>query len=475
MAYRREMKTDIEHLQPPQSIDAEQMVIGSILKDPQALYKSIETLDTESHFYHPKHQIVFKAILDMTNRAEPCDIMTVANCLLVDGKLEKIGGRQYLVELVEGVGSTANLDSYLNIVLENSVLRRLIDSSNAIAQSAYQRDMHADALLDMAESTIFQISQGKLKQGFIPIKGIVDEVTKQIDYFQTTGIPAAAVKTGFDDLDSVITGLHNGDFIVVAGRPSMGKTSFALNIAEYASIEHNVGVGVFSIEMGKDQVVMRMLCGRAGISQQHAMSSKLNDREMRTLVLKGDALRNAPLYLDDSANLSILEMRAKARRLKNQHNIGLIIVDYIQMMHASGRYENRQQEITAISRGLKMLAKDLNLPVIACSQLSRMVEHRGGDKRPQLADLRESGAIEQDADLVLMVHRPEFYLSSDERKDPKNHEHIGVANIIISKNRNGRTGDVKLAFRGDLTRFVNLDARHRELPPDVEPAGDSPF
>jgi replicative DNA helicase len=272
-------------------------------------------------------------------------------------------------------------------------------------------------------------------------------------------------------------GMHRGDLVIIAGRPSMGKSAFALNIAEHVAIKEKKAVGVFSIEMSKEQLALRMLCGRAGISQQKLRAGKLRDTEWSRLATIGGVLSEAPIFIDDSPAISSLEIRAKARRLKAQHDLGLIIVDYLQMVHGSGRFENRQQEMANISRGLKALAKELEIPVIACSQLSRLVEQRGGEKRPQLSDLRESGAIEQDADVVAFIYRPEHYLTHLERNDPKLQEVAGLAEIIVAKQRNGPTGAIKLHFRKEFARFENLEKHRTDVPPGVEPVsgGDTPF
>ncbi len=479
MAYRPQTTQEVDRLQPPQSIDAEQGVLGAVLKDPDAMYRAIEILDTPDHFYHPRHRQIFTAILALINQNQPCDITTVANWLLKEGLLEQAGGRTYLVELVEAVPSSAHVASYANLVLEKSVLRRLIETSTEIVRSCYDQDQQADELLDSAEKNIFDISGSRVRQGFYPIKGLVDTVTANIESFHASGGSFDGVHTGFEDLDKLTEGFHNNDFIVIAGRPSMGKTAFALNIAEQVAIDQRKGVAMFSIEMSREQLVMRLMCGRAGFTQQQVRSSYFNDKQMRHLIQKSDSLRDAPIYIDDSPALSILEMRAKSRRLKAQYkNLSLIVVDYLQLMHLHGKTENRQQEIAIISRGLKALAKDLEVPVIACSQLSRMVEQRGGDKIPQLSDLRESGAIEQDADVVIFVHRPDYYWKKkdydDDELKPVHLRQAGLAEIIVAKQRNGPTGTANLTFIKHLARFENRTTRNLELPPDAQPV-DMPF
>lgn len=476
MAFQTRPDREVDRLQPPQSLETEQAVLGAILKDPDALNNCIEVLDSEDHFYSPRHQAIFRAALALYNRSEPCDITTVSNELLRTGELEKVGGRVYLVDLVEGVASAAHVTSYANIVLEKSLMRRLISTSTEIARSCYALEQPVDTLLDEAEAAIFNISESRLRQAFVPLKQLINDSVSQIESYQSGDAEFEGIKTGFTELDAMTHGLHNGDFVVVAGRPSMGKSALAVNIAEHVAINLKKPVAIFSVEMSKEQLALRMLCGRSGISQHTLRSRKLSHEQWMHLTRAANLLAPANIFIDDSAALSALEMRAKARRLKQQHgDLALVIVDYMQMMHASGRAENRQQEISVISRGLKVLAKELAVPVMGVSQLSRAVEQRGGEKRPQLADLRESGAIEQDADLVLFVFRPEAYLSEEEKRDPKNQDKLGRAEIIVAKQRNGPTGSVSLAFRKELARFENAEFR-RDLPPGVEPVGpDMPF
>ncbi|NOY89507.1 MAG: replicative DNA helicase [FCB group bacterium] len=477
MAYNISQKQKVEALQPPQSLDAEQAVLGSIIKEPEAIMHAIEIIDSSSSFYYPKHQMIYQAILNLYANSEPCDITTVANALLKENNLEKIGGRVYLVELVEAVATTANIVSYCNIVLEKAILRRLIQTSNEIIRSCYALEQPVDDLLDIAESNIFKISQARLRKGFVSIKDLMPSTFEQIENLQSNDSSLVGIKTGYEQLDNMTNGLHGGELIIIAGRPSMGKSALVMNIAENIAIDYGKGVGVFSLEMSNEALALRMLCGRSRVSQQRLRAGKLKNEEWPRLTAAGGVLSDAPIFIDDSANLTSLEMRAKARRLKAKSDVGLIIVDYIQMMHSPGRFENRQQEMASISRSLKILAKELNIPVIACSQLSRMVEQRGGEKRPQLSDLRESGAIEQDADVVIFVYRAEHYLSHLEKTDPKYIEVEGKAELILSKQRNGPTGIVPLTFIKEFARFENPAPGYRELPPGVEPVSgqDVPF
>ena len=476
MAYRAHTQKQAEHFEPPQSLDAEQAVLGAVLKDSEAMNQVVEVLDSPEHFYSPRHKTIFQSMLGLYNESQPCDITTLANRLSRQDVLEKVGGRVYLVDLVEQVASTANVASHAAIVLEKSVLRSLISTSNEIVRSCYSEQSAVDELLDQAEANIFRISEKRLRKGFVSLKDLVHPAFDQIEEFREAGTGLGA-RTGYTELDSMTNGLHNGDLVVIAGRPSMGKTSFALNIAEHVAVTQKKAVGVFSVEMSKEALVLRMLSTRARISQQRIRAGKASDAEVQRLARAAGTLAETGIFLDDSATLSSLEMRAKARRLAAQHDIALMVVDYIQLMHSSVRIENRQQEIALITRSMKALAKELDIPLIAISQLSRQVEQRGGEKRPQLSDLRESGAIEQDADLVMFVHRPEVYLSPAERDEPKNADKLGMAEIIVAKQRNGDTGSVNLKFFKEYTRFENLAAEYRALPPDVDTdaGGDIPF
>jgi len=478
MAYRTQENKQLDSLQPPQSLEAEQAVLGCILKDVMALHEVVEILTEETVFYSPKHQMVYRAVLELYKRSEPCDITTVSNALLKDDKLTRLGGRVFLVELVEGVAATANAGHYAEIVFDKFLLRRAIEITNEISRSCYSLNQPVTELLDQAEAAIFGLSEKRLRRGFTPISQLIPSTFDQIEQLQSPDSSLVGLKTGFTDFDIMTNGMHKGELIIIAGRPSMGKSALVMNIAEYIAIEQAKTVGVFSVEMSAEALSLRMLCGRARISQQKLRAGKLRDEEWPRLTRAGGPLSKAAIYIDDSPGLTSLEMKAKARRLKGQHDVDLIIIDYIQMVQGSGRWENRQQEIAAISRGLKTLAMELEIPVIACSQLSRQVEQRGGDRRPVLSDLRESGAIEQDADVVAFVYRPELYFSHLEKTDPKYLEVEGKAELIVSKQRNGPTGVVRLAFVKEFARFENLARRPAELPADVEPVGgdeDIPF
>ena len=479
MAYNINSKQQTREFIPPHSKEAEQQVIGAILKDPDAINKVIEVLINPNAFYEKKHKIIFKYILDLYDKTEPCDLITLSQKLKDFNELENIGGRVYLAQLTEYAVSTANVAYHAKIVLQKALLNELIKTSNNINLSCYSDVDDVDELIDNAEKQIFSIAESRIRKGFVSIKELSVKVQNEIGKMHAGEIDLLGVKTGFIDIDELTLGLHKGDLIIIAGRPSMGKTSLAVNIAENISLRKNnpIGVGIFSLEMSAEQLVLRMLCGNARINQQKVRADKLTDSEWTKLSNAGNELGNSNIFIDDTPSMTVLEMRAKARRLKAQQDIGLIIIDYMQLMQGHGRAENRQQEISTISRSLKALAKELEIPVIAISQLSRQVEQRTGEKRPQLSDLRESGAIEQDADLVMFVYRQEFYLSHLEKTDPKFIEVERKAEIIIAKQRNGPTGVAYLTFLKDFARFENMDTKHRELPPGAEPIeGDSiPF
>ena len=467
---------DLTHLQPPQSLEAEQSVLGAIMKDPEALSHVLEVFESPMHLYHRRHQTIFQVAVDLFNRSEAIDITTVSEELIKLNLLEQAGGRVYLVDLVESIASTANVVAHANILLEKSLLRRMINTSNEIVRSCYTLEQPVNELLDRAETDIFEISEMRLKHGFVPMKSLVKQSLELIDQMTVEEGGLQGLPTGFPRLDEMTLGMHKGDLLIIAGRPSMGKSSFALNIAENLATKHKKGVGVFSIEMSKEQLAFRMLCGRARLNQQKLRSGKLKQDEWPRLTIAGNILSEAPIFIDDSPTLSPLELRAKARRLKKQFNIDVIIVDYLQLMHSHGRQENRQQEIALISRSLKALAKEIDVPVIAISQLSRQVEQRGKDRIPQLSDLRESGAIEQDADVVMFVYRPEVYLTQEERMDEQNKSpqdtKMGKAQIIVAKQRNGPIGTIDLAFIGEFARFENLSLSRSDIPYDATPVGD---
>jgi replicative DNA helicase len=431
----------------PSNPDAERTVLGAVLVDNAAFNSAAEILNRDD-FYREAHRRVFDAMAALAERSQPIDLVTLKDELQRGSALESVGGAAYLASLVDGIPRIINVEHWSRIIKEKSVLRNLIHAGNRIVQSAYEADDEAALILDRAEKAIFDIAERRIRAGFVGLKDIVKESFRTIDQLSQSKEVVTGLPTGFVDLDDRTSGLQKGDLVIVAARPAMGKTSFCLNIAQNASLRTGETVGLFSLEMSKEQLVLRMLCADARIDAHRLRTGKLNEKDWARLAKAYANLSSSKIYIDDSAMVTPLEMRAKCRRLKAENGLGLIIVDYLQLVTGSGRVENRQQEISSISRSLKGLAKELNVPVIALSQLSRAPEART-DKRPQLSDLRESGAIEQDADIVMFIYREEEYKQSDENR--------GIAEIIIGKQRNGPTGTLKLAFIKEFTRFENLE------------------
>jgi len=441
---------------PPQAVDIERAVLGAMLIDRQAISKVVEILD-ESCFYVSSHRKIYRAILALFERDEPADQITVVEELRKRRELEEVGGVSYLAELAGEIPTSANVEYHARIVLEKALLRKLINVSSQIAEECYQGTGSAFDLIDRAEQRIFSLSERRFIRGFMSLRDVLHVTFEQIEgiheRYRDRAPGITGVPTGYDKLDELTAGLQASDFIVVAGRPSMGKTAFALCIAKSAA-DHGIPVGIFSLEMSSSQLAQRLLCAEARVDQHRLRTGRLLDEEWSRLSICVGSLAEAPIYIDDSPALSALEIRAKARRLQVEHNVGLIVIDYLQLMRGPQNVENRQQEISQISRSLKALAKELDIPVVALSQLSRAVEARGGDHRPQLSDLRESGAIEQDADLVMFIYRPEVYGITEDKTTGRSLE--GVAEIIIGKQRNGPTGTVYLAWVDRYARFENL-------------------
>lgn len=431
---------------PPQNIDAEMAVLCSMLIEEEAISHAIEILD-EDCFYKEAHKIIFNAIVGLYNRSRVADIVTLIDELKKKGVLEDVGGINYLTSLTACVPTAANIRHYAKIVKEKSLLRNLIASATTIASEAYEAEEDADVLLDKAERMIFEITSKKIEGGFISLKDIIKDSIETIDSLYQRKTNITGIPTGFHDFDRLTAGLQKSDLIVIAGRPSMGKSAFACSIMEHAGVMEKLPVAIFSLEMSKEQLVQRMLCSHARVDANKVRTGFLSQSDWPRLTNAAGKLSEAPIYIDDSATLSILELRGKARRLKSQHDIQLIIVDYLQMLQSPSRSENRQQEIADISRSLKSLAKELNVPLVAISQLSRGPEKRD-DRRPQLADLRESGAIEQDADVVALLFREELYTPTEENR--------GLVELMIAKQRNGPTGTINLTFIKEYTRFENL-------------------
>lgn len=442
---------------PPQAEQAEQAVLGAILLDDRNMDTAIEIVDTSS-FYKTAHQEIFEAMKELYKRENPIDLITLADELDRRGKLTDIGGRSYLADLATSVATGANIEHYCNIVLERDNLRELIHASTDIIQRCYSEEDDVKTLLDSAESTVFTIAEKKFRKVAVPLSKLLPSTFEAIEQFHKRAGTVTGIPTGFEGIDDMTSGLQDSDLVVIAGRPSMGKTSLALCMALNAAVLYKYPVAIFSLETSKEQLALRLLCSQARISSHNMRTGKLSDEEWAKLSIGAGPLAEAAIYIDDSSTLTVLELRAKARRLKRKHEIKLLVVDYLQLMRGHRAAENRQQEISMISQGLKALAKELNLPVIAISQLSRKTEERP-DKRPQLADLRESGSIEQDSDLVMMVYRPEFY---GVNTFPDHSPAEGLAEIRILKHRNGPTGDRKLAFLKEFARFENLEARFTE-------------
>ena len=436
---------------PPQSLEAESAVLGAMLSSREAVSKSIQWLKPD-HFYKTGYQKIFSAMVKLFNDNEQIDTISVSDLLKKQKVLESVGGAYFLTGLVESIPTTANVESYAKIVLEKSLLRQLIKVAQDLSNEAYDDHRKAEDILDRVERSIFSITQSGLRGGFQPIDKILHESFEQLDSISSKEGGVIGVPSGLTDLDEVTAGFHPGDFIVIAGRPSMGKTALALNIARNAAIDHKIGIGFFSLEMANNQLAMRLLCTEAKVDSHLVRTGNLPRNQWVNLSTNVGTLAEAPIYLDDTPGISVLELRAKARRLKAEKDVGLIIVDYLQLMQGPAS-ESRQQEISNISRSLKGLAKELNLPVIALSQLSRAVENRS-DRRPLLSDLRESGAIEQDADVVIFLYRP-FLYTQEESDD-------GKAHIIVAKQRNGPVRTVMASFIARYTSFENLSYYQEE-------------
>ncbi|MGH7561291.1 MAG: replicative DNA helicase [Gemmatimonadales bacterium] len=434
----------------PWSPEAEQAVLGAILLDQDAALRAAELLD-HSLFYRDAHRRLFRAAVHLTEQRVVIDHITLRNELIRRDELEMVGGADYLAELVDSVATAANLEHHARIIRDKAILRRLIEASTAIIQEAYDGHQGASELLDQAEGRIFRISQERRQEGFTRIKEMLWPTMERIETLQKSGKSVTGVPSGFEDLDNLTSGFQRSELVIVAARPSMGKTAFVLNVAANAAHGKH-GVAIFSLEMSKDAIVQRLLCAEARVDSQRVRRGMLRDTDFSALARAAGWLQQCPIWIDDSPALTLLEMRSKARRLRADNEVGLIVVDYLQLMRSPEHSENRVQEISDISRSIKGLARELEVPIIALSQLSRASEQRGGERRPILSDLRDSGAIEQDADVVIFIHRPEYYDRDDESKR-------GIAEIMLAKHRNGPTGDVTLAFHRELTRFDSYSAR----------------
>ena len=431
---------------PPQQIEAEQSLLGGILIDNGGLPSALEILRGDE-FYRDTHRIIFRTVLELFERNEPADLVTVADLLNQKDQLETVGGASYLASLLESVPSASNVPVYARIVNEKALLRRLIQAANEMISWCYGGGKSLEDILDLAEAAIFSVTQNRIRSSYYPLKEIVKKSIETIERFQEYREMVTGVSSHFKDLDRLTAGFQPSDLIIIAARPSMGKTALALNIARNAAMDSGVPVGIFSLEMSKEQLVMRLLCSEARVDSHKIRSGFLSQQECAKLLKAAGGFSEVPMYIDDTPAISALELRAKARRMMADRGLGLVIVDYLQLMRGREGTERREQEISEISRSLKALAKELNIPVIALSQLNRKVEERH-NKRPVLSDLRESGAIEQDADVIAFIYRDEVYNPGTTDK--------GIAEISIGKQRNGPTGEVKLAYINSYTRFENL-------------------
>lgn len=439
---------------PPQNIDAERAVLGAMLMSDggkEAIPRVVEILGdspTGNGFYREAHQKIYTAILNLFERGEPADLLTVTRELERTGDLEKVGGVPYIDEMIDSVPTAANVEYYAQMVKDEALRRRLIYASAQIYNESFDNSEDIDMLLDKAERAILDIRQEKVDRGFIPLKRIIKSSFSAIQELFNKKEHVTGVPSGFIDLDKETSGFQPSDFVVIAGRPGMGKSMFVQNVATYVAGECRIPVGLFSLEMSKQQLVVRMLAAEANVEFQKLRTGFMSESDWPRLTIAAGTLSESPIFIDDTPGIGVMELRAKARRLKAEHDVGLIVVDYLQLMQGRGKAENRQQEISEISRSLKALAKELNISLIACSQLSRSPEARE-NKRPQLSDLRESGAIEQDADLVIFLYREEYY-ERDLAAKP------GEAEVIIGKQRNGPTATVNLTFRASHMRFENM-------------------
>lgn len=437
---------------PPHDIEAEQAIIGSMLTDKDAVIAAVEVLQ-EQDFYREDNKIIYSAILNLYNRAEPIDIITLKSELKSMGKFEAVGGLEYIVQLPDKVPTTSNVEQYIKIVEEKSMLRALIKTADELITLGYDPTQEVEQVIDTAEKKIFQVMQKRNQKGYSSIKDILVDTFTQLEQLYNQKESITGVPTGFVDLDYRTSGLHNSDLILVAARPAMGKSAFALNIATNAAVRAKVPVAIFSLEMSKEQMTNRILCSEAMVDSAKVRTGKIDDDEWAKLAATSGELSEAGIYIDDTPGISIMEIRAKCRKMKLEKNIGLVVIDYLQLVQGSNKKGgSREQEIAEISRSLKILAKEIDVPVIALSQLSRAPEQRI-DHRPMLSDLRESGSIEQDADIVMFLYRDDYYNEDTEKKN--------IAEVIIAKHRSGATGTVELLWLANYTKFANIE-RYRE-------------
>lgn len=446
------LTSDVSDLRlPPQNLDAEQSILGAVLLENSALNKALEMI-VEEDFHRGAHRTIFAGMIELADRNEVVDQITLTDLLKTKGQLEQVGGAAYVAELVQAVPSASNIRHHCKIVREKSLLRGLIRTATEIVTKGYDGLGESEDLLDYAEQEIFRLAQGRLGRSFVPMHQIVKESIEIVDRLFSRKERITGVPSGYRVIDDITAGLQPSDLIIIAGRPSMGKTSLALGMAEHAAIRANLTVGIFSLEMSQAQLVLRMLSSQAFLDSHALRTGQLTSENWHALCAAADRLESARIFIDDSGGLTVQQMRGKARRLKAEHGLDLLIIDYLQLMQGRSDSESRQQEISDISRSLKALAKELDIPVVALSQLSRAVENRT-DKRPVLSDLRESGAIEQDADVVMFIYREEVY-------NPDTEEKRGTADILIRKHRNGPTGDRQLSFQEQYAKFADLETQH---------------
>jgi replicative DNA helicase len=438
---------------PPQAIEAEQSVLGAMMLSKDAIADVVEVL-RPGDFYRPAHQTIYDSILDLYSRGDPADAVTVSNELTRTGQLLRAGGAPYLHTLISLVPTAANAGYYAAIVSERAILRRLVTAGTRIVQMGYESASDSaeivgsvDDVVDRAQQEVYEVTERRTSEDYVHIESLLQSTLDEIEKISTTGGIGTGIPTGFQQLDEITNGLHPGQMITVAGRPGSGKSTLALDIARSAAVKHRKATAVFSLEMGKLEIMMRLFSAEAGVALQNMRSGHMSDQDWRRLALRSSELAEAPLFIDDSPNLTMMEIRAKARRLRQRHELQLIVIDYLQLMSSGKRVESRQQEVSEFSRSMKLLAKELEVPVVALSQLNRSPEQRS-DKKPMLSDLRESGSIEQDSDVVLLVHRPDLYEPETER--------AGEADLIIAKHRNGPTATVAVAFQGRYSRFADM-------------------
>lgn len=445
---------------PPQAIDLEQAVLGAMMLEKNAVTEVIDILKPQS-FYDPKHQFIYGAIQELFGTSNPIDLLTVSNKLKINGELESAGGAAYISALTSRVANSAHIEYHARIISERHIKRELIRMSSEVIRDAYDETKDVFEVLNKAEGDLFNIAENNMGRHVNTMQHVVREAIQEIEKASKNSDGISGVPTGFIQLDKVTSGWQRSDMIVIAARPAMGKTAFVLSMARNTAVDHNMGVAIFSLEMSSVQLVKRLIAGEARLSADKLRKGDLREHEFQQLHSRITKLATAPIYIDDTPGISIFDLRAKCRRLKMQYDIQMVIIDYLQLMTAGGSKGsgNREQEISSISRSIKEIAKELNIPIVALSQLSRSVETRGGDKRPQLSDLRESGAIEQDADIVSFIYRPEYY---GLHQDADGNSNAGVGEIIIAKHRNGALENVRLRFVGEYARFENMDSFDEE-------------